>query len=95
MAIILVIEVDGKATPTATEAERDNVVASVERHRPPAAVRDTERASQARLSRQEETSQAWDKSKNGRSITLVVMYTLKRGDDGRLHGPIHKRVWGS
>ena len=36
-----------------------------------------------------------DKSKNGRSITLVVMYTLKRGDDGRLHGPIHKRVWGS
>jgi len=23
------------------------------------------------------------------------MYTLKRGDDGRLHGPINKRVWGS
>ena len=35
------------------------------------------------------------KSKNGRSITLVVMYTLKPGDDGRLHGPINKRVWGS
>ena len=35
------------------------------------------------------------KSKNGRRITLVVMYTLKPGDDGRLHGPINKRVWGS
>jgi hypothetical protein len=23
------------------------------------------------------------------------MDTLKRGDDGRLHGPIHKQVWGS
>jgi hypothetical protein len=28
-------------------------------------------------------------------MTLVVMDTLKRGDDGRLHGPLHKRVWGS
>ena len=26
---------------------------------------------------------------------LVVMYTLKRGPDGRLHGPLNKRVWGS
>jgi hypothetical protein len=34
-------------------------------------------------------------TKNGRSITLVVMYTLKRGEDGKLHGPINKQVWGS
>ena len=33
-----------------------------------------------------------DKSKNGRSITLVVMYTLKRKEDGKLHGPINKKV---
>lgn len=26
---------------------------------------------------------------------MVVMYTLKRGSDGRLHGPINKKVWGS
>ncbi len=36
-----------------------------------------------------------DKSKNGRSITLVAIYTLKRGKDGLLHGPINKRIWGS
>ena len=26
---------------------------------------------------------------------MVVMYTLKRGDDGKLHGPINKKVWAS
>jgi len=39
--------------------------------------------------------QPGDKRKNGRSITLVVRYTLKQGDDGRLHGLVNKRVWGS
>src|SRR4026207_973893 len=33
-------------------------------------------------------------SKNGRSATLVAMYTLKRDDAGRLHGPINKKLWG-
>jgi hypothetical protein len=32
---------------------------------------------------------------NGRSATLVVIYTLRRGEDGRLHGPIHKKVFGT
>src|SRR5439155_7308449 len=36
-----------------------------------------------------------DKSKNGRSATLVVMYTLRRGADGRLHGPCNKKVFGT
>jgi hypothetical protein len=26
---------------------------------------------------------------------LVVMYTLKRGGDGKLHGPVNKKVWAS
>ena len=26
---------------------------------------------------------------------VVVMYTLRRGDDGRLHGPRHKKVWAT
>ena len=26
---------------------------------------------------------------------VVVMYTLRRGEDGRLHGPINKKVWAS
>jgi len=31
---------------------------------------------------------------NGRSATVVVMYTLRRGEEGKLDGPINKKVWG-
>src|ERR1019366_2636396 len=36
-----------------------------------------------------------DKSKNGRSATLVAMYTLKCGEDGKLHGPINKKIFAT
>ena len=26
---------------------------------------------------------------------MVVMYTLQRGDDGNLHGPISKKIWAT
>jgi len=32
-----------------------------------------------------------DKSKNARMATMVVMYTLRKGKDGKLHGPLN--VW--
>ena len=92
---VLVIEVDGKATPTATEAElkkrrgkrpKTSPACGCARHRGQA-----KRACRGKKKRRK----PGDKSKNGRSITLVVMYTLKQGDDGRLHGPLNKRVWGS
>lgn len=95
---ILIIEVDGKATPTATDGElakrrgkrNKNPMVGEEcgckRHR-------------GRIRRAcangKKRRQPGDKSKNGRSITLVAMYTLHRGEDGRLHGPINKRVWGT
>ena len=91
---ILVIEVDGKATPTATEEElkkrrglrkKKSCDCTCQRHRGKA----------SRLSRKRKRRKKGDKSKNGRSITLVVMYTLKADPDGRLHGPFNKIVWGS
>ena len=36
-----------------------------------------------------------DKSKNGKEVSVVVMYTLKRGDDGKLHGPINKKLYAT
>jgi hypothetical protein len=36
-----------------------------------------------------------DKSKNGRGAVLIALYTLKRGEDGRLHGPINKKIYGT
>ena len=93
---VLIIEVDGKATPTATADElakrrgprrkhEANCPCGCQRHR----------GQQQRQENPKKRRKKGDKSKNGRSITLVVMYTLKRGPDGRLHGPINKRVWGS
>ncbi len=93
---ILIIEIDGKATPTATEGEltkrrgkRKNkkmCKCGCQRHRGKCT-----RKKSTRSKRRDKS----DKWKNGRSITLVAMYTLKRGDDGLLHGPINKKIWGS
>jgi len=95
---VLIIQVDSKATPTATESElekrrgkrRPNPAADSPRHR--ARQRRFENASEERRTK-------GDKSKNGRAATLLVMYTLKRGHDRAgnpiLKGPINRRVYAS
>lgn len=93
---VLIIEVDGKSPPTATAEElakrrgrrrpRQGCSCGCQRHRG-----QSRRKSRGRKKRR----QKGDKRKNGKEVTLVVMYTLRRGSDGRLHGPINKRVWGS
>ena len=93
---VLVIEIDGKAAPTATDAgagaaarpagRATTAAAQCQRHRG--------RAQRQRRGRKKRRKKG-DKSKNGRSATLVVMYTLRRGEDGRLHGPINKKVFGT
>jgi hypothetical protein len=92
---VLVIEIDGKAVPTATQQE-------LARRRGPRAdhkrgcqcQRHRGRAKRQRRGRKKRRKKG-DKSKNGRSATLVVMYTLRRGEDGRLHGPVNKKVFGT
>jgi hypothetical protein len=92
---VLIIEIDGKAVPTATEQE-------LARRRGPRAhhkrgckcQRHRGRVKRKRRGRKKRRKKG-DKSKNGRSATLVVMYTLRRGEDGRLHGPVHKKVFGT
>jgi hypothetical protein len=92
---VLVIEIDGKAVPTATDQE-------LARRRKPRArfadgckcQRHRGRARRSRRGRKKRRRKG-DKSKNGRSATLVVMYTLRRGADGRLHGPCNKKVFGT
>lgn len=94
---ILVIETDGKATPTATKEELNKrrgirqekcgcgCSERCQRHRSKA----------KRKGKNRKRRKKGDKSKNGRSATIVVMYTLKKGNDGKLHGPINKKVWAS
>jgi hypothetical protein len=93
---VLVIECDGKAIPTATQEERNKRrgprkakpkgTCNCKRHRGRAC---------RKAHGHKRKRKRGDKSKNGRSATLVVMYTLKRGEDGQLHGPINKKVFGS
>src|SRR5262249_13503196 len=92
---VLVIEIDGKAIPTATDQEMQK------RRRPQShgtrgckCQRHRGRAQRERRGRKKRRKKG-DKSKNGRSATLVVMYTLRRGEDGRWHGPVHKKVYGT
>ena len=95
---VLVIEVDGKCPPTATEAEltkrrgkrpprhQKSCPCGCQRHRGQA-------KRQARGSKKRRKK--GDKSKNGKEVMVVVMYTLKRGEDGRLHGPINKKLYAT
>jgi hypothetical protein len=52
------------------------------------------RRRQFRAKRVKKRKKRGHNSKNGRSATLVAMYTLSRGPDGKLHGPINKKIWG-
>jgi hypothetical protein len=95
---ILVIEVDGKCPPTATEAELAkrrgkrrprhelSCPCGCQRHR--GRTRRELRGSKKRRKR-------GDKSKNGREAVVVVMYTLQRGADGQLHGPRNKKLYAT
>jgi len=91
---VLVIQIDSKATPTATEAElakrrgprKPNPHPGSQRHRGRAARH--QRVAKPRR-------QKGDKAKNGKAATIVTMYTLKRSRDGQLEGPINKKVYAS
>ena len=93
---VLVIELDGKCPPTATEQELNKrrgkrrhpkgCTCGCQRHRGKA-------KRQARGSKKRR--QKGDKSKNGKEAMVIVMYTLRRGTDGKLHGPINKQTWAT
>lgn len=90
---VLVIEADGKCPPTATEAElekrrgpRKSCPCCCQRHR--GKKKRKQRGPKPRRKK-------GDKSKNGKEAMVLVMYTLRRGADGLLHGPINKKVWGT
>lgn len=93
---VLVIMIDSKATPTATEHElkkrrgkRRRRKSRSPRHRG----RERRRGWQEKKRRKK-----GDHTKNGRAATLVVMYTLKSTTAAgrqRLEGPINRRVYAS
>jgi len=93
---VLVIEVDGKCPPTATAAELAKRRGR-RRHRPgcPCGCQRHRGRSRRQARGPKKRRKKGDKSKNGKEVMVVVMYTLRRGADGKLHGPINKKVWAS
>jgi len=90
---MIIIEVDGKATPTATDEELNKRRQKRSIKEKSCCKRHRGKGKRKRCKRKRRKK--GDKSKNGRSITIVVMYTLKKGEDGLLHGPYNKIVWAS
>jgi hypothetical protein len=91
---VLVIEVDGKAAPMAPEAEREARRRKRKHGRKCGCGGQRHRGRPRRKGKNKTRKKRGHNSKNGRSATLVAMYTLRRGKDGKLHGPINKKVWG-
>ena len=95
---VLVIEVDGKCPPTATEAElakrRGRRPPKHERACPCGCQRHRGQAKRQARGRKKRRKKG-DKSKNGKEVVVVVMYTLQRDPDGKLHGPLNKKLYGT
>jgi len=90
--------VDGKCPPTATAAE----LAKRRGKRPPRAAHACRCGCQRHRGRCQRQARGrrkrrkkGDKSKNGKEVVVVVMYTLRRGTDGQLHGPVNKKLYGT
>jgi len=95
---VLVIQIDSKATPTATEKELEKRRGPRKERERPLSPRHRGRAKRRRRGPKKRRKKG-DHSKNGKAATIVVMYTLKRARDKKgkpvLLGPINKRVYAS
>ena len=91
---VLVIEVDGKAAPMATEAELEARRQKRKHGQKCGCGCQRHRGRRCRKGKKKKRKKRGHNSKNGRSATLVAMYTLRGGEDGKLHGPINKKIWG-
>jgi hypothetical protein len=91
---VLVIQLDGKATPTAREAELEKRRGKRAANPHPGSQRHRGRAARQRRGSKQRRKKG-DKAKNGRMATIVVMYTLRKSADGSLEGPLNKKVYAS
>jgi len=95
---VLVIEVDGKCPPTATEEElakrRGRRRPKQEKACPCGCQRHRGKAQRQACERKKRRKKG-DKSKNGKEVIVVVMYTLQQDADGKLHGPCNKKLYAT
>ncbi len=90
----LIIQIDSKANPTATQEELEKRRGKRKPNPHPGSQRHRGRVSRKRWGKKKRRKKG-DKAKNGKMATIVVMYTLKMSADGTLEGPINKKVYAS
>jgi hypothetical protein len=92
---VLVIQIDSKGVPTATDTELSRRRGKRPKREKTPSPRHRGRQSRARRTKKPRRKKG-DKSKNAKMGTMVVMYTLRRQPFGSLLlGPIHKRYYAS
>lgn len=92
---VLIIEVDSKGAPTATQTELHRRRGRRRPNPHPESARHRGRARRA-LDGKKPRRKKGDKSKNDRLAILVLMYTLRREPGGaKLLGPVNRRVYAS
>lgn len=92
---VLIIQIDSKGAPTATQTELQRRRGKRRQNPHPESARHRGRARRALYGNKPRRKKG-DKSKNARLATMVVMYTLRRAPDGtKLLGPLNKRSYAS
>jgi hypothetical protein len=95
---VLVVQIDSKATPTATDEELAKRRGKRERGKAPLSPRHRGRQKRRRYGPRKRRKKG-DHSKNGRAATICVLYTLRKGRDengkAQLLGPLNKWVYAS
>jgi hypothetical protein len=93
---VLIIQIDSKGAPTATDTELSRRRGPRKKNLFPHSARHRGRAHRAQYDKKPRRKKG-DKSKNARMATVVVMYTLRRDPSGTgwLLGPINRRVYAS
>ena len=90
---VLVIMIDSKGAPTATDSELSRRRGERRHRRLPASPRHRGRHRRRRWGKKPRRKKG-DKSKNARIATMVVMFTLKRHGT-KLLGPINRKLYAS
>jgi hypothetical protein len=90
---VLVIMIDSKGAPTATDSELSRRHGKRRRRQLPASPRHRGRHRRRRYGKKPRRNKG-DKSKNAKMATMVVMFTLKRNGK-KLLGPINRKLYAS
>jgi hypothetical protein len=91
---VLVIQFDSKGNPMATEEELEKRRGKRQPNVHPGSQRHRGKAVRQRRGSKKRRKKG-DKSKNAKMATIMVMYTLKKSEDGKLEGPRNKKVYAS